>query len=392
MERQAGHRARDHFFCAPVIYRLEQKPLLTPIVRRQPVVHPFYRNPPMSSASRYSSLRFWCRLLAGCSLAILLFAWPLAAGVLAAPIVDTHGFESGFSPGALEGQDGWVKSSFSPTGSGGVDTSTATIQSITVDTGSKALQVEKSANYDSRWIKPVAGLGFPNHRFILVDWDMNVTATGAPSGVFGPFLGVDTYDVTGGPSVLGSLGVDATTGEVLYQAATSGVILPTGASVNFGSWHHFQIKLDFGLDQYQVLLDGAPLASANFVDGVSNTFSDADIAAFAVSADTLSQGQTATAYYDNFLVRDVSQADFDIDGDVDGVDLAAWQSAYGATLAADADLDGDSDGADFLIWQREYDPTGPLTSPISAVPEPSTLTLAVLTLGLFLRPSLRLCR
>ncbi len=55
---------------------------------------------------------------------------------------------------------------------------------------------------------------------------------------------------------------------------------------------------------------------------------------------------------------DVS-ADFDQDGDVDGVDFLAWQASFpidsGASQAdGDADFDGDVDGRDFLIWQRQF--------------------------------------
>ncbi len=355
----------------------------------------------MLSASRSFYSPQLGRLLASGLLVLL----SMPALFAASPIVDTNGFETGFVPGALHGQDGWLK-----TAPGG-DTSTATIQSLVVASGSKALKVERAANSYSRWLKPAGGLGVPTHRFVLVDWDMNVTATGAISGAFGPFLGVDTYDDTGTPSVLGSLGVDATTGEVLYQAPSSGVVLATGTSIGFGDWHHFQIKLDFGLDQYQMLVDGNVLQVAAggqlhtafaFVDGASDKFTDADIAAFSVSADSNSQSQTATAYFDNFLVRDISPADFDIDADVDGTDLSIWEGAYQTTLAADSNLDGDSDGSDFLLWQREFDPgTGALTAAATSVPEPSslmlaTLMLAAMSLGFFLRPSirpsLRLCR
>ncbi len=67
--------------------------------------------------------------------------------------------------------------------------------------------------------------------------------------------------------------------------------------------------------------------------------------------------------------------DFDLDGDVDGVDFLYWQIGYptasGATLSdGDADGDGDVDGADFGIWQAGY-PTNLGGS--TAVPEPATL-------------------
>ena len=256
----------------------------------------------------------------------------------------------------------------------------ATIQNGEVESGTKAVRVDRGANSDDRWAVPVKGLGFPNDRYILVDWDMHVVGTGA-SSLFGPFFGVDTYDDTVSPKVLGSLGVDSTTGDVLYQAQGTGVLTETGTTVNFGEWNHYQIKLDFALDQYQVLLNGTALASTGFVDGPSSVFTDADIATFAASFDAGSQSQTGTAYFDNFLVRNVDRADFDVDGDVDNDDLIIWQAAHGTTLAADADLDGDSDGADFLIWQQEFgNGVVPLTSAVSAVPEPSTLVLAAMAM------------
>lgn len=45
-------------------------------------------------------------------------------------------------------------------------------------------------------------------------------------------------------------------------------------------------------------------------------------------------------------------ADFDLDQDVDNVDLAIWQIAYGQNDTADTNADRDSDGSDFLFWQR----------------------------------------
>jgi hypothetical protein len=73
--------------------------------------------------------------------------------------------------------------------------------------------------------------------------------------------------------------------------------------------------------------------------------------------------------------------DFDLDGDVDGADLAIWQTHFSAAtdaelIAGDADLDGDIDGADFITWQTNFS-TAP--SPASApVPEANGLLLASL--------------
>ncbi|MGI9428426.1 MAG: M60 family metallopeptidase [Bythopirellula sp.] len=54
-------------------------------------------------------------------------------------------------------------------------------------------------------------------------------------------------------------------------------------------------------------------------------------------------------------------ADLNKDGKVDGLDLAAWESVYGATdtaaIPGDVDADADADGADFLAWQQAIVPS-----------------------------------
>lgn len=70
----------------------------------------------------------------------------------------------------------------------------------------------------------------------------------------------------------------------------------------------------------------------------------------------------------------ITPADFDMDGDVDGDDLATLTSAYGSNANGDIDFDGDTDGTDFLAWQQVY--TGPAAiAAVAAVPEASTLAL-----------------
>ena len=76
----------------------------------------------------------------------------------------------------------------------------------------------------------------------------------------------------------------------------------------------------------------------------------------------------------------VSEADFDGDGDVDGEDFLAWQAGFGLPSGAnktdgDYDNDGDVDGDDFLGWQAEFGPGGGSASGI--VPEPATALLMV---------------
>ncbi len=78
-------------------------------------------------------------------------------------------------------------------------------------------------------------------------------------------------------------------------------------------------------------------------------------------------------------------SDFDEDGGVDGLDLAAWEAGFGTTTGAeladgDADADVDVDGFDFLVWQRNFGNPSPISAASTSVPEPSSLVLAFCTL------------
>lgn len=289
-------------------------------------------------------------------------------GFAGGPIVNTAGFEA-FNAGPLAGQQGWAS----------VGSGAATIQSTVVKSGTKAVKVDKSAGSDSRWGDVVTG--YPTERFIMVNWDMRVTGTGAGAGNFGPVLGVEAYDASSPSAIklLGSLFVDATTGDVLYQDS-EGILTETGTLVTFDAWHNYGLVADFTLDKYSYFVDGTKIGSAEFVDGGS-TFTDADISALAAFSDTASQNRLGTAYFDNFIVRDGIPGDFDADGDIDAGDFTKWKTGFGTTTGdvADSDGDHDSDGADFLTWQRERGGNLIAATPVAAsVPEPAAAALAVL--------------
>jgi len=84
------------------------------------------------------------------------------------------------------------------------------------------------------------------------------------------------------------------------------------------------------------------------------------------------------------VVSSLSVADFNLDTLVDGGDLSIWEAGYGLDASGDANGDGFTNGADLLIWQQEHTGSpGPVSSPTSAVPEPSTwiaLLLGMITL------------
>jgi len=109
------------------------------------------------------------------------------------------------------------------------------------------------------------------------------------------------------------------------------------------------------------LTDQTPSGAQNLVSGVNSPTN------FAGAAGSIN------------VSAPVESGDFNNDGAVNGLDLAAWKSGFGATGAAatkaagNADGDGDVDGRDFLIWQRSV---GPLAVGAAAsVPEPTGFVL-----------------
>jgi len=218
-----------------------------------------------------------------------------AASAVAAPspAYDSGGFEAPrFVAGSpLEGQDPqgpWLKS-----GTG----ATATVQTATVFTGSQAVRVDRTSG-DTRWsvlrAAPVANQA-------IIDWDMNVTQS-THAGDFGPFFGVEAYDALDNPPLLaGSAGVDAKTGDVLYQAATTGIFTETGTKATFGQWNHFRLLLDYSTDRYSVFFNGTAVASnIGFVDPGVDDFTDAPISALAAAVEP--PIETGTAYFDNYTL------------------------------------------------------------------------------------------
>lgn len=307
----------------------------------------------------------------------LIVALACAPTMAATSILDTQGFET-YSVGALQGQFAGVKP-WLTVGSGAGTAAVA--NSVGVD-GSKGVRVDRGARSDDWWAVSYSGSGLPTSRYVLVDWDMQVNATGAGGTVQGPFMGVETYDDTSIPKLLGSLGVDATTRDVLYVDPITGNLTETGLTLDTG-WHHFQIRLDYLSDLYSTSVDNVSLLAqpAAFVDGASSTFSDADIAAVAAGADSASQRQTATAFFDNFKVRQIAPGDYNLDGAVDAADYVIWRHNAGAmqpSLAADGDGNGNVNQADYDVWRSSFGSAAPALAVANlVVPEPSTLMLMI---------------
>jgi hypothetical protein len=82
------------------------------------------------------------------------------------------------------------------------------------------------------------------------------------------------------------------------------------------------------------------------------------------------------------LRLDLSAADFDLDGGVDGNDFLRWQRGLGIdsdALRIDGDADDNEmvDGTDLIAWQSEFGSSAFSTVVAANVPEPSSLVLMV---------------
>jgi hypothetical protein len=148
----------------------------------------------------------------------------------------------------------------------------------------------------------------------------------------------------------------------------------------------------------RVIVDGALSAggtlSVAFLDGFTPTAGDSFnvlnfstlTGSFKLDLPALAVGQL---WDDSALLTDgvlavavaLNPADFNHDGEVNGLDLDQWAAGYGATgqldnSLGDAEGDGLVDGADFLVWQQQLSGEG---GALAAVPEPGSLYLVIPT-------------
>jgi PEP-CTERM motif len=232
--------------------------------------------------------------------AFLVCARPASAAV----VYDSAGFESPrFIPGDLAGQDTqgpWLKDS---------GTGTGIVQSAVTRGGAQAVRIDRSAALtgDTRFgvqkpLTPVPGL-----QLLRVSWDMNVTQNQNPQVDFGPFFGVEGYDAFGGvPKLIGSLGVDAQTGDVLIQQTDTGFFIDTGIVVPRGQWQHFALEMNYATGMYQAFVNGVAAGDPEpFVDPGIVGFTDAPMATLAASE--LGLTAPGTAYFDNYSIEIVPE-------------------------------------------------------------------------------------
>lgn len=308
----------------------------------------------------------------------------LASPATATTIIDSNGFESPtYTPGALNGQDGWQEIH------AGSSSTSAVIQDQVALTGDQALRVDRGSNSDGFFLNFGNGgsQGGPyallSGRYVSIDWDMRYETVPATSLGLGPFFGVQVFDESGGGvRQVATLGVDSAANEFLYQQGNDGQFLALDQAAA-GVWNHYRIELDFQNSVYSMFIDGDLMRTEAFVEpgGGISRWTDIDIVGIAANGDTNSQANEGTAYFDNFLVRDGLRGDFNNNGVLDTADYTVWRSQNGSNgfgLAADANADGQVTAADYHIWANAYGTSNAISGSSNAVPEPNAIALVLL--------------
>lgn len=238
--------------------------------------------------------------------------------------------------------------------------------------------------------------GFDNQRQnsadFLVNWMRDARTPGGtitlPEGT--PMIALGDFNIVDGQQPLTTLQDGNIINNLQYGAdsppdwdGSSNLVVPAlhnGVGPEFYTWRDDRDIYDPSLLDFIIYTDSVASLAHSFVLNTS-TMTEAQLAAAGLqSYDAMYDSQTwdHLPLVADFLMPPPVVGDANGDRVVDGADLAAWRNHFG--LAADAtaaegdfDANGQVDGADFLLWQREFD----VPSDIAAVPEPTTLGLAL---------------
>ena len=182
----------------------------------------------------------------------------------------------------------------------------ANIQTSVVKTGAQALQIDRQANEDTRFVMvtPI-GPNFPNDR-IFIDAFMKVEFS-TPALAFGPYFGIEASDYNGPPFAseprLGLFYVDATERSLLV--GTLGTLADTGVDID-DDWHFYRMILNYTTKTYELYVDDmiTPVVTVAFLNPALNTFTEVDLASV---ADESFPNLTGTAYFDDLVVYQVPE-------------------------------------------------------------------------------------
>jgi polyisoprenoid-binding protein YceI len=186
-------------------------------------------------------------------------------------------------------------------------------------------------------------------------------------------------------------------GSTNWQAFSLDESLDDMNEINSTAFHRFkatvsETSVTMSLDLFADGIDnftGLPGVDATDVVAAAVTSNGFNDLRFGIPSGS---GSSASAFIgiDNLALRLVDvvapggDADFNGDTFVDGSDFLTWQRSFGindgTALQSDGDADGDGNvlASDLAVWQAQYG-AQPLSA-ISAVPEPTGLSLGLLTL------------
>jgi hypothetical protein len=177
--------------------------------------------------------------------------------------------------------------------------STATIDGSNPIEGAQSVKVTRAGNStgNTRWgvVKPFTPDIATNKVEILFDMRVTYATIG-----YGPLFGVEAYDTSAGtPKLIGSLLLDASTGDVLYQEGGTGLYRATGVYLRRNVHHHCKLVLDFTAKTYSLYADGHLLRAEGFVDTNAVAFTDAPLVTLAAANPV----ESGTAYFDNYAIN-----------------------------------------------------------------------------------------
>jgi hypothetical protein len=296
---------------------------------------------------------------------------------------------------------------------------TAPIVQVTSDAGATWVNVASVSNdYVAKYAGVVRGTGFPNatsgplatFEFAPQNGINGIRLIGEGAGPADGtgFIGVNEVEVLGVAQEL-SLEVNTLTGRVrlvndvqspiaidFYQISSASGALnltasgwnslqnpslnPPGFAAGSGvgdGWEHL------GTPTSQKVQEGFLLGASTLAPGESVSLGKLFSGA---TQDLALRYRTATGEFVDVAATYISEpalaADFNDDDQVDAADLMIWRNSFGGTTDGDANDDDRVDGANFLVWQREFTANASAGRTIRAVPEPTSVALAGLALGL----------
>jgi hypothetical protein len=106
--------------------------------------------------------------------------------------------------------------------------------------------------------------------------------------------------------LIGSVTIDARTGDVLFQEAGTGFLVEAGTILSRGTFHHLTLTANFSNKTYSLFANGALLRTEGFVDNAAARFTDAPLSTFAATGVSLTTA-TGTAYFDNYTIVTVPE-------------------------------------------------------------------------------------